>query len=54
MGVWIVAIVYAVKAYKLRNDTPILGRKYLVGLGMILVSYLVIWVGFFRGYIVTV
>ena len=52
--VWIVAIYYVIKADKLRSKTPELTNKYMYGLGLIIFSYIIVLIGFFSGYTVTV
>jgi len=54
MGAWIVAIIYGVKAFKLRRTNSSLCNKYLIGVAAVLISYIIVWAGMFNGYMVTV
>lgn len=52
--VWIAAIYYGVKAFKLREKNPNIGKKYFYGLVAIVASYCIVWFGVFNGYLVSV
>ncbi len=54
LGVWVVSIVYAIKAYKLRKLNRSLKNRYLLGFIMIAFSYLLVWIGIFNGLVITV
>ena len=54
MGAWIIAVVYAVLAYRSRKTDLPLKKKYLIGISIFLISYAIVWIGIFNGYMVTV
>ena len=54
LGVWIVGIAYGVKAYGLRKTDPTSMNRYLIALGIVLFSYVIVGVGVFSGYMITV
>jgi hypothetical protein len=54
MVAWVIVIIYAIKAFKARNSTSCSSTKYLIGIAMIIISYIIVWVGLFNGYMVTV
>ncbi|MCP3924295.1 MAG: hypothetical protein GY714_17100 [Desulfobacterales bacterium] len=54
IGAWIIAIVYIVLAFKNRKDAPELTKIYLIGVGIFLISYAIVWIGILNGYMVTV
>ena len=53
-GVWFAVILYAVKAYKYRKTDPNVKNRYLLGLTITVLSYVVVWGGIFNGYMISV
>ena len=51
---WLFAVWFGLKLYQLRRTEPDVRKPYWVGLALFVTSYLVVGVGFFSGYIVTV
>ena len=54
MGAWILVVAYLVKAGRLTKTNTTLKHRYFVALGMFFFSHVIVWIGFFNGYIVTV
>ena len=54
MGAWLAAIYYGVRAFKLRKIDSSQKNRYISGMAIILVSYVIVWVGIFNGYLLTV
>jgi len=53
-GAWIIAVFYMVNAFKYRKINTLLSKRYLMGLTLLLTSYVIVGVGIFNGYVVTV
>ena len=54
MGAWIIAVVYAVLAYRSSKTSPPLKIKYFFAISIFLISYAIVWIGIFNGYMVRV
>jgi len=54
LGAWLIGLFYAYKAIENKKLNKVLSKQYLVGFVMFLISYLIVFIGIFNGYMVSV